>query len=218
MNHSEFELEKEVFIKEISLAIVNKEASNQDLLLLLKEVSIKLHSNPSYYLILFTKGIEEFLEEYETYYDKLMMSQLGDNDQGNKISAKIYDALIVRLTLQQPSLSNAFANIYKKPKYFHLGLKLAWNTADIIWRYAGDDSTDYNYYTKRSLLVAVYLSAVKKYCNDHSEDFLETKSFVKLALDKIKNINKIKNIKEISIDRMAQIPVLRIILNKLRNK
>ena len=32
-----------------------------------------------------------------------------------------------------------------------------WKTADTIWRLAGDESTDFNYYSKRLLLSWVYL-------------------------------------------------------------
>ena len=42
------------------------------------------------------------------------------------------------------------------------GAKLVWKTADKIWNWAGDTSSDYNYYTKRALLSAVI--ALRQHC------------------------------------------------------
>jgi ubiquinone biosynthesis protein COQ9 len=36
-----------------------------------------------------------------------------------------------------------------------LGVRLAWESADVIWRWAGDTSTDANHYTKRALLAGI---------------------------------------------------------------
>jgi ubiquinone biosynthesis protein COQ9 len=36
-----------------------------------------------------------------------------------------------------------------------LGLRLAWASADGIWRWAGDTATDENHYTKRALLAGI---------------------------------------------------------------
>lgn len=39
-----------------------------------------------------------------------------------------------------------------------LALRLAWSTADALWRWAGDTSTDENHYSKRLLLAGIVLS------------------------------------------------------------
>ena len=36
-----------------------------------------------------------------------------------------------------------------------LGLRLAWESADALWRWAGDTATDENHYSKRVLLAGI---------------------------------------------------------------
>lgn len=45
------------------------------------------------------------------------------------------------------------------PTHAPLGLRLAWGSADMIWRWAGDTATDENHYSKRAILAGV-LTAV----------------------------------------------------------
>ena len=44
------------------------------------------------------------------------------------------------------------------PHHAPLTLRLAWATADKLWRWAGDVATDENHYTKRAILAGVLLS------------------------------------------------------------
>lgn len=41
-----------------------------------------------------------------------------------------------------------------------LGLRLAWASADAIWRWAGDTATDENHYSKRALLSEILISTL----------------------------------------------------------
>lgn len=44
------------------------------------------------------------------------------------------------------------------PHHAPLALRLAWATADGLWRWAGDTATDENHYSKRAILAGVILS------------------------------------------------------------
>lgn len=44
------------------------------------------------------------------------------------------------------------------PTHARLALRLAWGTADALWRWAGDTATDENHYSKRAILAGVLLS------------------------------------------------------------
>ena len=46
------------------------------------------------------------------------------------------------------------------PTNVDLGLKLAWETADWIWRWAGDTATDENHYSKRAILEGILIPAL----------------------------------------------------------
>jgi ubiquinone biosynthesis protein COQ9 len=41
-----------------------------------------------------------------------------------------------------------------------LGLRLAWESADMLWRWAGDTATDENHYSKRALLAGILIATL----------------------------------------------------------
>jgi len=41
-----------------------------------------------------------------------------------------------------------------------LGLSLAWETSDLLWRWAGDTATDWNHYSKRTILSGILIPAL----------------------------------------------------------
>src|SRR3546814_12583549 len=54
-------------------------------------------------------------------------------------------------------------------------VKLGWRSADCMWRLAGDTATDYNHYSKRAILGAVYGATMAVYLNDESAGFTDTR-------------------------------------------
>jgi ubiquinone biosynthesis protein COQ9 len=46
------------------------------------------------------------------------------------------------------------------PPHMALGARLAWASADVLWRWAGDTATDENHYTKRALLAGILTGAI----------------------------------------------------------
>lgn len=65
-------------------------------------------------------------------------------------------------------------------------------TVDAIWRAAGDGSTDFNFYTKRAILAAVYSATVLRWLNDDSEDCTDTWAFMERRLAGTARIGKIR--------------------------
>ena len=63
--------------------------------------------------------------------------------------------------------------------------KLGWRAADLMWRLAGDTATDYNHYSKRTILGAVYGSTMAVFLNDESEDFADTRAFLARRIDSV---------------------------------
>lgn len=72
------------------------------------------------------------------------------------------------------------------------GLKSLQNTVDLMWRAAGDTSTDFNFYTKRFILAGVYTSTLLYWLSDVSEDYAETWSFLDRRIDDVMKIEKCK--------------------------
>lgn len=73
-----------------------------------------------------------------------------------------------------------------------LGAKLVWTTSDMIWRALGDPSTDFNFYTKRMTLSAVYTSSLTAWLADMSEDKAEAAAFLDRRIGNVMQFEKVK--------------------------
>ncbi len=54
-----------------------------------------------------------------------------------------------------------------------------------MWRLAGDTATDYNHYSKRAILGAVYASTMAVFLNDDSDGFADTRAFLARRIDQV---------------------------------
>jgi ubiquinone biosynthesis protein COQ9 len=91
-----------------------------------------------------------------------------------------------------------------------IAMQLAWASADAMWRAMNDKSTDYNYYTKRAILSAVYASTLSVWLQDDEE---KTWSF----LDRrISNVMQFEGFKAKMRKRSANWPDPAQILGRLR--
>lgn len=71
-------------------------------------------------------------------------------------------------------------------------LKIAWNSADVMWRLAGDTATDYNHYTKRAILASIYGATLLASLDDQTEDKRETAAFLDRRIDAVMRFEKAK--------------------------
>jgi ubiquinone biosynthesis protein COQ9 len=53
-----------------------------------------------------------------------------------------------------------WAGFLALPTNLPLALRLVWESADVIWRWAGDRATDENHYSKRAILAAILISTL----------------------------------------------------------
>ena len=72
------------------------------------------------------------------------------------------------------------------------GPRQAWEMADAIWRGIGDTSTDFNYYTKRTILSGVIGSALLAWLNDTSSDKAEARAFLDRRLADVMRFEGVK--------------------------
>ena len=75
---------------------------------------------------------------------------------------------------------------------FNAGLaaRLLYRTVDAIWYAIGDRSTDFNFYTKRGLLAAVYSSTLFFWLNDKSEGSSATWAFLDRRIAEVMQVPK----------------------------
>jgi ubiquinone biosynthesis protein COQ9 len=82
--------------------------------------------------------------------------------------------------------------ILAMPQNAALGLRIGWRTADHMWRLAGDTSTDFNHYTKRMTLSALYGSTLLSWLDDDSESWSATSAFLHRRIDNVMSFEKWK--------------------------
>ena len=83
-------------------------------------------------------------------------------------------------------------SILSMPQNLPLGARIGWRSADLMWRLAGDASTDFNHYTKRMTLGAVYGSTLLAWLDDQSDGWTETAAFLDRRIDDVMRFEKFK--------------------------
>jgi ubiquinone biosynthesis protein COQ9 len=132
-----------------------------------------------------------------------------------KIRDRIATAVRLRLELAEPNREavRRAATILAMPQNLPLALKSTWRTADIIWHAAGDTATDYNHYSKRTILGGVYSATLLYWLQDESDGRADTWAF----LDRrIAGIMRFEKAKAGLTRRTEQLPSLTRFLSRLR--
>jgi len=146
--------------------------------------------------IAFPGGAVDMIDAWFAHIDATMTTRLPPETLDTmKVRQKITALVEARLTAaasQREALRRALA-ILAMPQNAVRGAKLAWRAADLMWRAAGDTATDYNHYTKRTILMAVYAATVTVFLNDESEDWAETRAFLARRIEGIMRFEKAKS-------------------------
>src|SRR3954469_1519447 len=111
-----------------------------------------------------------------------------------KIREKIRALVWQRLETMGPAreaVRRALA-ILSMPQNLPLALRVSWRSADLMWRLAGDTSTDFNHYTKRMTLGAVYASTLLVWLDDQSEGWSDTAAFLDRRIGDVMRFEKFK--------------------------
>jgi len=111
-----------------------------------------------------------------------------------KIRQRITALVEARLMATAPhreALRRALA-ILAMPQNVGTAARLGWRSVDAMWRAAGDTATDYNHYTKRAMLFAVYGATVTVFLDDESEGHADTRAFLARRIDGIMRFEKAK--------------------------
>ena len=133
---------------------------------------------------LYIRGVDRALADHFT----------PERLEGLKIREKIRAIVWKRLEIMEPAREavRRALSILAMPQNVPTGLKIGWRTADVMWRIAGDTSTDYNHYTKRMMLGGVYASTLLVWLDDQTEGWTETGRFLDRRIDDVMKIEKLK--------------------------
>jgi ubiquinone biosynthesis protein COQ9 len=142
----------------------------------------------------------DLVEYFIEHLNQLMIAEMQKADLAKmKVRDKVKLGVRSRLEIMAPHKEA----IRRLAAYFALPFNLAqassaaFSTVDSIWKTAGDNSTDFNYYTKRGLLAWVYSSTLLFWLNDSSGGSADTWDFLERRIDEVMKIGKgINDIKQ----------------------
>ena len=131
--------------------------------------------------LLFPDGPGEAALWLDDWADRKMLAALEAMDlSALKVRRRVAAGVEARLTALAPyreAVRRAIA-LKATPWGAVRAVQILYRTVDAIWYAAGDTATDFNFYTKRSLLAAVYTPTILYWLNDRSEGSADSFAFL----------------------------------------
>jgi ubiquinone biosynthesis protein COQ9 len=113
--------------------------------------------------LLLPNGARDLAALLSRRHDRTALGFLENIDPASlKIRERIRSGVEARLDAAavHAEASRRCAAFLALPPNLPLGLRLAWESADGLWRWAGDTATDENHYSKRAILAGVLVSTL----------------------------------------------------------
>ena len=145
---------------------------------------------------LFPQGIVGLVEtgsdELDRHMVEIFLNRHADDIDMMPVHIKIRELLLIRFEILHSNKEavRKMVAFMAKPAQAKLGSKLLYRTLDRIWRVTGDRSTDYNFYTKRAALGAVYGSTLLAFLDDDTPDMEKTRAFLDRRLQDVAKMPK----------------------------
>ena len=141
----------------------------------------------------FPGGLPDAHAHFADLADRWMFARLKDIDPETlRVRDRVQMAVMARFRSLYPwrDAVRQSATFWMMPTRAGRGGKITWRTADRIWAWAGDTTTDYNRYTKRTLLCGVLVSTMLAWLNDNSSGMIETEEFLDRRISSVMTIGK----------------------------
>ncbi len=142
---------------------------------------------------LFPRAGDDMLVHIERWADRQMLARAGALDQ-LRVRERIARLVRARLEVLGPhreAMRRATA-ARLLPSNGLAACGSLWRTVDLMWSAAGDDARDASYYTKRSLLAAVWTGTFLFWLEDRSEGSLDTWAFLERRIDNVMQIGRLR--------------------------
>lgn len=142
--------------------------------------------------LLLPNGARDLAALLSRRHDDRAMAALASVEAGSlKIRERIARSVSERLEAGAADLeaSKKCAAFLALPANADLGLKLAWESADLLWNWAGDTATDWNHYSKRAILSGILVPALTMRLFDGRE---RAEAFVAARIENVMSFEKWK--------------------------
>ncbi len=149
--------------------------------------------------LIFENGLLDLAEFYLESQNEKSLEVLGSLE-GKKIRDKIRLSLYARFEVEKENkiALQRLINFYFDPKNFaslktgprpvFQGLQACYKIADFIWQNIGDQSTDFNYYTKRITLGKIIFRATSVFLKG-----ADVNNFIDAEIEKVMRFEKFKS-------------------------
>jgi ubiquinone biosynthesis protein COQ9 len=151
----------------------------------------------------FPQGAASLVEAFSYWADAEMMERMGDGPSEH-LSARVKHAVRTRIEVLMPHREAArqAAGFLAAPQHASLGAKLLMRSVNAMWRAAGDQSTDFSYYSKRAVLSGVYASTFAYWFTDSSEGNAATWAFLDHRMNDVKRFEKFRGAVEGAVAKL----------------
>jgi len=144
----------------------------------------------------FSGNAARMVDWFAHWADRRMLVELPSHiKEGMRTQARIKAAVMARLEVlesHREAERRALAVLALPPNGL-LALKILYRTVDSIWYAVGDTATDFNFYSKRALLAAVYAATVLYWLDDTSPGHADTAAFLERRLADVMAIPQTKS-------------------------
>jgi ubiquinone biosynthesis protein COQ9 len=144
---------------------------------------------------LFPEGPLSLVEVFSEWTDAEMVRELAKHNLASlKIRDRIALAVKTRIAVLKPykEAARRAAAFLSLPPHAAVGLKLLYRTVDAVWRAIGDTSTDFNFYSKRAILGAVYSATLLRWFSDTNANQQQTEDFLRRRIDGVMRFEQFK--------------------------
>ncbi|HEY0316368.1 MAG TPA: COQ9 family protein [Sphingomonas sp.] len=154
-----------------------------------------LRLDPAHARLAFPDGAVGMIDAWYASLDARLASAFPPEQIATmKIRERIGALVLARIDLVRPhkQAARSALAILAQPRHLPRAAKLGWRTADALWRIAGDTATDFNHYTKRLTLSAVYASTLLAWLDDDGEGEVDTKAFLARRIEGVMRFETLK--------------------------
>ncbi|MBR9824434.1 MAG: COQ9 family protein [Alphaproteobacteria bacterium] len=141
------------------------------------------------------RGELDLISHWSMRLDEAAETVLASLDLASmKIRDKVTQGVLARLEaidIHEEAARRARSRLLL-PDAGHDASRLVWATSDMIWRVIGDQSTDFNYYSKRTILSGVYASTLAIWLDDAEMEKSKSREFLARRIQNVMDFEKAK--------------------------
>ena len=156
-------------------------------------------------LALFPDGPADFAACFSRWADRRMLDRLESLPLGElRVPERVALAVNIRLEIVEPwrEAVRRALTILSLPQNVPLAMRLLYETVDGIWYAAGDNATDFSFYTKRATLAGIYAATLLYWLEDRSPGFADTRAFLDRRLAEVARIGQARHRLQTGLDRL----------------